>query len=444
MPELVHRAWAAVSLRTRLLLLLLAGLLSVQVASLWWVLSERAVNARRAALVQQVQRSADLAAVIDAVPRTYRAAVVAAVSYPLVRLDAVPGPNAAPQEVLAVVREAWERRLPGQAVSVVALRVPLPGGSGSSRAPGLRISMTTNLRDGQWLRTEVEVRPPRFRTDGLLGPFLLLGMVTSLLVIVATSWALRPLEQLASGAKALGSGLDVAPLPQRGPPEVRHAAEVLNDLHQRLRQHVQGRVQALAAISHDLRTPITRLRLRAELLADPASRSSFTNDLRQLEDMVQGTLDYLRGIGEAPPLGPVDLDGLLAQAVEDMDVLGVAIECPEPSGAIVRGHAPSLRRALANLLRNAAIHAREPELMVQAEAGRVRIHVMDRGPGIPESEMARVVQPFEQLDRSRGGAGGAGLGLSIANEVAARHAGRLLLSNRVGGGLCVTLDLAAA
>lgn len=444
MLERLQRAWAGVSLRARLLLLLLVGLLSVQAASLWWALSDRAATARRAALVQQVQRAADVVAVIDAVPAADRATVAAAVAYPVVRLDAASAPQAAPPEVLTVVREVWGRRLSARAVSVVATRGPLQRVRDSSRTQGLRITIATSLRDGQQLQAEVEVAQPRFRTDGLLGPFLLLGVVTSLLVMLAMRWALRPLEQLARGAQALGAGLEATPLPLQGPPEVRGAAEVLNGLHQRLKEHVQGRVQALAAISHDLRTPITRLRLRAELLADPASRTSFGRDLRQLEEMVQGTLDYLRGIGETPPLESVDLDGLLAQAVEDVEALGVEVRSPEPTGFLVRGHAPSLRRALVNLLRNAVVHASEPELSVDAQGDRVRVHVMDRGPGIPESEIARVLQPFQQLDRSRGYSSGAGLGLSITKEVAIRHGGRLQISNRAGGGLCATLELIAA
>ena len=417
----------------------------MQATSLWWTLSDRASTARRAALVQQVQRAADVVAVIDAVPAPDRAAVAAAVPYPLVRLDAASESQGAPPEVLTVVREVWERRLPGRAVTVVAARGPLQRVRDPSRTRGLRIDMATSLRDGQPVQAEVEVGQPRFRTDGLLGPFLLLAVTTSLLVMLAMRWALRPLEQLASGAQALGAGLEAAPLPQRGPPEVRRAAEVVNELHRRLREHVQGRVQALAAISHDLRTPITRLRLRAELLPDPESRASFGRDLRQLEDMVQGTLDYLRGIGETPPLEPVDLDGLLAQAVEDVEAaLGVEVAGTEPTGLVVRGHAPSLRRALVNLLRNAVVHASEPELSVHAEGGLVQVHVLDRGPGIPKSELARVMQPFEQLDSARGSSSGAGLGLSIANEIAIRHGGPLLIGNRAGGGLRATLRLTIA
>ena len=117
---------------------------------------------------------------------------------------------------------------------------------------------------------------------------------------------------------------------------------------------------------------------------------------------------------------------------------------PEPTGLTVRGHAPSLRRALVNLLRNAVVHAADPTLSVDAAQGRVRVHVKDRGPGIPDAEIARVLRPFEQLDRSRSSAVGAGLGLSIAHEVATRHGGQLLIGNRDGGGLCVTLELLAA
>lgn len=444
MFESPRRAWARVPLRARLILLLVAGLLTVQAVSLWWALSDRATIARRAALVQQVQRAADVVEVIEVVPPAQRAAVVAALPYPVVRLDAQALPESAPQEVLAVVREVWSRRLPGRAVSVVATRGPLERVRGPSRTSGLRIVLATHLRDGQGLQAEVEFGQPRLRTEGLLGPFLLLGVVTALLVMLAMRWVLRPLEQLASGAQALGAGLDVEPLAQEGPPEVRRAAEVLNGMHARLKEHVQGRVQALAAISHDLRTPITRLRLRAELLSDPQARISFARDLRQLEEMVQGTLDYLRGIGEAAPLEPVDLDGLLAQAVEDVEALGAQVASPEPTGLVVRAHAPALRRALVNLLGNAVVHASGPELSVEAQGRIVRVHVMDRGPGIPESEISRVLQPFEQLDRSRGSSSGAGLGLAIANEVATRHGGRLLIGNREGGGLRATLELASA
>lgn len=449
MRERWQRAWAGVSLRARLLLLLLAGLLAVQATSLWWAVSDRAATARRAALVQQVQRAADIVAVIDAVRPEDRAPVAAAVAYPIVRLDTPVPPAATPAgatlpEMTAVVREVWRRRLPNREFSVAVVRASLQRVRDASPVPGLRITVATRLRDGQPIQTEVEVGQPRLRTDGLLGPFVLVGVLTSLLALLALHWALRPLEQLARGAQALGAGLNATPLPLRGPPEVRHAAGVLNDMHQRLKDHVQGRVQSLAAISHDLRTPITRLRLRAELLADAESRASFGRDLRQLEEMVQGTLDYLRGLGEVQPLEPVDLDGLIAQAVEDAEALGTPIVSPEPTGLTVRGHAPSLRRALVNLLRNAVVHASDPTLSVDAAQGRVRVHVKDRGPGIPEAEIARVLRPFEQLDRSRSSAAGAGLGLSIANEVATRHGGQLLIGNRDGGGLCVTLELLAA
>ena len=449
MRERLQRAWAGVSLRTRLLLWLLAGLLAVQAASLWWAVSDRAATARRAALVQQVQRAADMVAVIDAVRAEDRAAVAAAVGYPIVRLDvrlpdAAPQPDAAFPDVDAAVRQVWSRRLPGREFSVAVVRGPLQRVRQTPAPLGLRITVATRLRDGQRIQTEVEAGQPRLRTDGLLGPFVLVGVLTSLLALLALHWALRPLEQLARGAQTLGAGLNAMALPRRGPPEVRHAADALNQMHQRLKDHVQGRVQSLAAISHDLRTPITRLRLRAELLADAESRASFGRDLRQLEEMVQGTLDYLRGQGEAQPLEPVDLDGLIAQAVEDAEALGTPIASPEPTGLTVRGHAPSLRRALVNLLRNAVVHACAPALSVQATPGRVCVHVTDRGPGIPDADIARVQQPFEQLDRSRSNASGAGLGLTIANDVATRHGGQLLISNRSGGGLCATLELPAA
>src|SRR4051812_38997425 len=170
MIERLQRAWAGVSLRARLVLLLLVGLMSVQAASLWWALSDRAATARRAALVQQVQRAVDVILVMDAVPAGDRAAVAAAVRYPIVRFDAPPAAESAPPEVLAVVREAWDRRLAGRALAVVATRGPVQRTRDPGRTQGLRVMMATRLRDGQQLQAEVEVSAPTFRTDGLLGP----------------------------------------------------------------------------------------------------------------------------------------------------------------------------------------------------------------------------------------------------------------------------------
>ncbi len=216
----------------------------------------------------------------------------------------------------------------------------------------------------------------------------------------------------------------------------------MNQMQAQLRDYIAGRVRALAAMSHDRRTPITRLRLRAELLNDPVQKEAFTRNLLELEQMVQSTLDYLSGGEQARVSTTLDVDGLIAQAVEDVEALGTPIQVGGSTGVVIAGDAIQLRRALTNLLRNAVIHGATPSLQVVVDANHVRIQVEDEGPGIPDEDLQRVLQPYYRRDASRSrDTGGAGLGLTVTSEVAGAHGGRLQLENREGGGLRASLIL---
>ena len=443
MVERLASLWARVSLRMRICSLLLVGLLAVQGSSLWWSLADRAAAAQRVAIAQQAQRVTDLVQVLDAIEPAQRNAVAAGLRYPRVSLDPPgPLPGADGLNVKPIIEEVWLRRLGARPAEVISMQAPLRWVRPRSGSDGIRLQVDTRLADGQALRAEVEVVKIGLIGDALLWPFVAISLGTALLVAVSVRWALNPLNRLSAGALAIGARLDTQPLAETGPPEVRHAAQVLNRMQAQLREYISGRVQALAAMSHDLRTPITRLRLRAELLPDPAQKEAFTRNLLELEQMVQSTLDYLSGGAQAVKLEPLDLDGLIALVVEDVEALGTEVAIDGATGMVVLGDSAQLRRALTNLLRNAVVHGCAPGVRVEAEDHHVSIHVEDRGPGIPGDELQRVTQPYYRLDAARGrDTGGAGLGLAVASEVALSHGGRLRLANREGGGLQASLIL---
>ncbi len=443
MVERLASLWARVSLRLRIGSLLLVGLLAVQGSSLWWSLADRAAAAQRVAIAQQAQRVADLVQVLDAIEPTQRQAVAVALRYPRVSLDPVgPLSGADGLNVKPIIEGVWLRRLGARPAEVSSVEAPLRWVRPRSGGDGIRLQVDTRLADGQALRAELEVVKIGLVGDALLWPFVAISLATALLVAVAVRWALNPLDRLSAGVQAIGARLDTEPLAETGPPEVRNAAQMLNRMQAQLREYIGGRVQALAAMSHDLRTPITRLRLRAELLPDPVQKEAFTRNLLELEQMVQSTLDYLSGGAQAVTLEPLDLDGLIAQVVETVEALGTEIAVEGATGLVVPGDAAQLRRALTNLLRNAVVHGRSPTVRVEGDGHQVSIHVEDRGPGIPEDELQRVTQPYYRLDAARSReTGGAGLGLAVASEVALSHRGQLLLANREGGGLRATLVL---
>jgi signal transduction histidine kinase len=270
-------------------------------------------------------------------------------------------------------------------------------------------------------------------------------LVMAVLSFLAVRWVTRPLNRLAGAAEALGRDIDRPPLPERGPQEVRRAAHAFNAMQERLSRYIRTRTGILAAMSHDLKTPITRLRLRAELLEDSALKTKIAADLDETQSMVEAALDYLRGAARGEPARPVDVTALLESLQADMQDLGgeVTIE-----GAVVKpllGKPQALKRCVWNLLDNAIKYGVRARIVVDDDERRLRIRVLDQGPGIPAAEMEKVFEPFYRVESSRSRAtGGTGLGLSIAKGIAEDHGGRLELGNRAEGGLEATLILPRA
>ncbi len=260
--------------------------------------------------------------------------------------------------------------------------------------------------------------------------------------LIAVRMVTRPMQRLADAADAFGRDLDTPPLAETGPAETRRAAEAFNRMQERLRRLIAERSRALAAVSHDLRTPLTRLRLRVDLIDDPALRGQFDADIDVMQAMVEATLDYLRGLRDNEAIQPIEIEALLASLVADEQALGRAVSLGEVRAAHYPGRLSALKRAVANLVDNAVKYGQVAQLSVIDTPTELRILVEDRGPGIAEVDLERVVEPYVRLETSRSRAtGGVGLGLAIARDAARLHGGDLRLDNRSGGGLRAVLIL---
>jgi signal transduction histidine kinase len=288
----------------------------------------------------------------------------------------------------------------------------------------------------------LEAMPVRFVWHLLLTLVAVIGVS-----LIAVRWITKPLQQMAVAATTFAHDLDAAPLEESGPTEVRRAAAAFNFMQTRLRQLVVERGRALAAVSHDLRTPLTRMRLRAELVDDPALQKKLNADIDAMQAMVNGVLAYLRGLEDSEPVQTINIDALLHSIVEDERSLGRAVEIAQAAAGAATaepyaGKLSILRRAIANLIDNAVAHGQTVTVRLEDSPAELRIVIDDDGPGIPEADLARVTEPFVRLDVSRSlDTGGVGLGLAIVRDAAAYHGGRLILENPAEGGLRAILVL---
>jgi protein-histidine pros-kinase len=247
----------------------------------------------------------------------------------------------------------------------------------------------------------------------------------------------------------MASDIASPPLPETGTRECRQAAELINRLQAHVQAQLAQRDLFVAAVSHDLRTPLTRLALRAEALPQGSDRERFGRDIAEMDAMIRGTLDHLCGQADAEALRRLDLRALVHSLAEDAQETGqpVSLDGGDPAAALlVLAQHSALRRCIANLVENAVRYGGQAHIELrQLEPGRARVSVTDNGPGIPEALLPRVTLPFFRVDASRHRHhGGVGLGLAVADEVARRHGGSLRLANRPEGGLRADLELPLA
>jgi two-component system osmolarity sensor histidine kinase EnvZ len=274
------------------------------------------------------------------------------------------------------------------------------------------------------------------------------GLLIAILATFFIMWKLtRPLSELARAAAKLGKGGDPPPVEEIGPAEVRAVASAFNEMKKGLQKSQRDRATFLAGVSHDLRTPLARLRLEVEMLEDkvePATRAAMIGDVGQMNEIIDQFMDFMRSEA-SEPLSPVDLSELAKSCAERAARAGVDVHCELGEVPVLMLRPLAMRRLADNLIANAARHG-GGEILVRTgtDGAEASISVLDRGPGIPAEHVERLKEPFTRRDEARSGTSGAGLGLAIANRVAAIHAGRLELLARDGGGLEARVSLPAA
>lgn len=428
------------SLATRTLFTLLLGLALVQAAGLTIHALDRI----------DLQREAELRTTGIRVASIYRSIVATALPErgpALKELDLGPGVAAQLASGPALDPVDITPQLLAQTIRVNMGLVPIrpPNRPREVLMRGLpwdgAVTVSLEFPDTGWLVLHMPLPKPRpWHSPTFLLAFLLMTAAAALLSLWAVRRLVGPVTTLAAAAERLGRDVNAPPLPEDGPLELATAAHAFNTMATRIRRFVQDRTFLLTAIGHDLRTPITRLKLRAEFLEDDEQRAKFIADLDELDMMLSATLAFGRDAADAEPATPLDLGALLRTVLDE-----TADARPEsaenlhyagPEHLTLAGRPVALKRAFANLVQNAVKYAGNATVtLTPPAAGQARITVDDTGPGIPPDELERVFDPFYRLEQSRNReTGGTGLGLPIARNILRAHGGDVTLTNRPGGG----------
>jgi signal transduction histidine kinase len=471
--------WLPRTLFGQILAALLAGLLAAQALGAWLVLDDRVRLAGRLLGSYAAQRIAGIVSLLDEADAGERERLVRALSVPPTRLtldEPWREPAAAPTpEASAFTRYLEQALAQPHALQVLSLvparpmrgrdegwRRPSAAGDGREpesrerdarragkrgRFPLLLVIAQVRLADGAVATFRHAVpQAPADRPLRLIALVTVSGITVALLAGWAVRRLTRPLATLADAASGLARNLDRPPLPENGPVEVARAAQAFNAMQRGLKSYLETRAQALAAVSHDLRLPLTRARLRLERIADAEVKASLESDFEEMERMIAGTLEFLRAGASAESAVLLNLNALIEGVGEDIEALGGRVRIHGRAQAPFSGRAQALRSCLANLMDNARRHGGgDIEVSVADAADAVRIRIEDRGPGIAAEARERVFEPYVRLEPSRSRhTGGSGLGLAIARAVARGHGGDIVLSDREGGGLRAELTLPRA
>ncbi len=308
---------------------------------------------------------------------------------------------------------------------------------------GIGLALSVSLSDGQWLNVATGFRAPK---AGWAWPsvvsMLLAALAILLIVILTVRRITRPLKALSGAAERLGRGEDVEPLVQSGPAELQRTTAAFNAMRERLTRFVRDRTVMLAAISHDLRTPLTSLRLHAELVEEGETRTKLLAILEEMQRMTEATLAFAREEAAREETRSVDLSALVDSLCDDLAELGMDVSFAEATRAPMSCRPVGLRRALRNLIENAVAYGHRARVALEESADGFAILVDDDGPGIPEQDHERVFGPFVRLEESRSReTGGIGIGMAIARSIIRAHGGDITLENRPEGGLRATVRL---
>jgi signal transduction histidine kinase len=454
----------------QMLLVFFGGLLLIQLLGMWLMLDDRSRLNYKLLAEYAAQRSAGIASVLDHADADERERLARSLSVPPTTLTlgqpwsrSPPDGSDSARAFAAEVERNLSRPLQVQVLSVEQIE------------PSLLPDFDAHVRNGAAAHGDRGARrhvPPLFARsflaqmrlhDGTVVtfhhvlpqveasvPYRVITLLLLLLLSVGllSGWAVRrltrPLAGFADAAAGLAQNLDQPPLVESGPLEVRRATRAFNAMQCDLRRYLATRSQALSGVSHDLRLPITRLRLRLEEVESPALRAKMEHDLSEMDGMIGHTLDFLRAGSDTETPVMLNLEALIDSLVEDMEDLGADIERTGKIARPLRLRANAMRRCLANLLDNARRYGGGGTIRVVAEdtPTELVLHIDDQGPGIAAADLKKVFEPYVRLEESRARhTGGTGLGLAISKAIIEAHGGGIELSAAPGGGLRVTVRL---
>ena len=441
------------SMTGRVFLVLMLGIIASAALTQWLAINERQRTLQRYRDFHALERAEQIISTADVVRPESRSQYLKVASIGAVRLEVAEHLPATTSELSefavtlanrlgkdyqlhSLVERPGACDKPNQVYTAFPVIAP---GTGTWR--GTCEALVVTMPDGQLLK--LSVLPPRqpaptgHNEYAIFVPFLLSIAVLAYLV---ARMAMGPLKQLAGAAKNLGQDINHAPLKLAGASEIRQAAAAFNAMQARIRQHIAQRTEMLAAITHDLQTPLTRMRLRLEKVQDAELQAKLLEDLSAMQQMVKEGLDLARSMDTTEVMQRVDLDALLDSVCADAADAGQQVELKGRAAMDLMGRPLDIRRCLVNLIDNAVKYGHRAQVTVERLAGSARVRIRDDGPGIPPGQLAQVFEPFYRLESSRNrSSGGTGLGLTIARNIAEQHGASLSLANHADGGLEATL-----
>lgn len=440
-------------LQTQLVVLVIFAFLSGQLLSIWLLTDERSLAIQAALGAEAAGRAANVALLLDDAPLNLRQQIVEAANSPLVRFEIAREASVTEGEhhedavvsarVRALLGDNFSRAIRVEVHEIDQTLLPVPNLTpdmaelhaqmmrGTVATIELEISIA--LSGGDWLNVGTRFeRPPWQVSAASLTSFVISGG----LIVVVLLWFViakltRPLTALTRATETLGRGGNIDELPKSGPFEVQRLTQSFNTMQSRLSRFVSDRTLMLAALAHDLRSPLTALRVQTELVDEKETQAALGRSIVEMSDMIDATLAYASGVGENETVQHVSLRELVERSAEHSDVTIVALN---DITMLVRPLA--MARALRNLIENGVRYGRTVSIDWEVSSSDVTIRIRDKGPGIPEEKLDQVFEPFVRLEDSRSRkTGGTGLGLSISRSVVLLHGGQLTLSNPPEGGL---------
>ncbi|PRC94179.1 ATP-binding protein [Solimicrobium silvestre] len=431
------------SLSGRVFLVLLLGIVASVCLTLWLALGERQNSLIKSRESHFLERAEQLVMAIDALPADNRGAFIKMLPRLGIRISLDPDLRGALTSNTANANAMAERI--GSEFHVTSLpfvQCPSFGGSGPNAACE---NFAITLHDGTHL--SFVLMPPKMPLPPLTADFylyllLFLVCIASLAYLV-TRMTIRPLQKLSQAALDLGNDINHPPLEVAGATELKQASSAFNAMQARIRHYIEQRTHMLAAITHDLQTPLTRLRLRIEKVSDHDLRDRLITDLSAMQDMVREGLTLARSMDSSEQRQSVNLDSLIDSAVLDATDAGQPVKLTGETNMSIRAQPQALLRCVNNLIDNALKYGHYANVSVNRDSNNIAmIHIRDGGTGIPEGELEKVFTPFYRLETSRSrDSGGTGLGLTIARNICEQHGGTLTLRNHPEGGLEATLKL---